>query len=457
MILAILACLCFDEIPKALIELERFRKSIVRADISWERTDYRGSFVPGVPKRYRAAYSENEMAFFANGTYDPEGSENGITAWTEDGEPVPDSRYANLATAQNRWAFKSDQMLATLWNSPPKPDEKESDIRVLGLMPLPDFTIDISKSLRGFDEEPARTYRESMEGGLHVVECKFPGADGKYVWYIDPEKNWSCVRAQAIVGGVVRSECVTQCQKTESGVWFPASVDYYAANMEPLVHIDVTSAKINTPDLPHRLTPDFIGLGSCMQVVVADTPGTTGQVMKYVADGKLATLDEYGELLRAGKTAVDPRMIKRDEERQRERVEFSTAEHARTERSKKLAETAATQPDDEWEHYTAAFIRKFGLDAEQSQKAMSALLICQQRRDRYLKSRESMLAEIGKELLTTRDSDKRKSIAARLQLLNRPVDEIFEKQLKPRLEKIPTRKQRQDAGAPDQPAAQRGP
>lgn len=452
-----LAFMVLDDFPRALVELERARASIVRADISWERTDYRGSFVPGIPKRYRSAYSENEFAFFADGTYDPDGVENGITAWREDGEPIRESRYANLSTATNRWAYRSDPMLATLWTAPPSAGERDSDIRLLGLLPLPEFNSDLSKLLRGSKEGPTRTYRESVVDGLRVVECIFPITDEKYVWYIDPNKDWNCVRSQTVVRGVVTAESVTQCQKTEGGTWFPASVDYYAANMEPLVHIDVTSARINTPDLPRQLTPEFIGLGSCMQVVVADPSGKTGEVMKYVADGKLATLEEYGELLRSGKTAVDPRMIKRDEERRREREELATAENARTERAKKLAETAATQPSDEWEEYTATFIRKFNLDANQAQKAMGALLICQQRRDKYLKSRESMLAEIAKELLATRDADRRKAIETRLQLLNRPVDEIFEKQLKPRLEKIPSRKQRQDAGDQDQPAARREP
>ncbi len=104
-----------------------------------------------------------------------------------------------------------------------------------------------------------------------------------------------------------------------------------------------------------------------------------------------------------------------------------------------------------WEKYVEDFIARYQLDDAQQQQARSILDDCKQRADQYLQSKKSTMeridADLGKLKASKDKSDgkRRTSQISKLteqqQKLRAPVDEIFEKQLKPRLDRIPTRSQ----------------
>lgn len=434
------------DLPRALLQMERSRERIVRAEIIWERTDYRGSFVPGVPKLNRSGFTENEVAYFADGTFGSDIVPDGTNGWTEDGDPVPNTRDSMLTGSDGVWSLMTDQFVAQRWNTP-KGAPRSPDVRLIGLMPIPNLSMDLAKQLRGDGDAYRREFKEAEVDGIHVVECEFPESGSKYVWHIDPAKDWNCVRSQFIVKDRVIAESLSEYQRSEDGTWFPLSVDYFAADMELLSHIEVTSCRINTPDLPKVLTPEFIGLGPGF-LVMRNEPDGSSKPMKYVRDGRLATMDEFLELSRRGEVETDARLGIIEERARRAQAERAAASAALEARANERLATPSSQPVDEWEVYTYEFIRRFELDRDQSQRAVLVLLQCQQRRDAYLKSRESTLADLGKEMLLLPQGDARASAERRLAALRRPIEEIFERQLKPRLEKLPTRKQRDALGGP---------
>jgi len=110
-----------------------------------------------------------------------------------------------------------------------------------------------------------------------------------------------------------------------------------------------------------------------------------------------------------------------------------------------------SRPESEWEAYTRQFIRTYRLDDEQAQRASSILRDCQERANAYLSAHKDQLEQLRQRVALTVDGDPRQ----RLDVLNalgrersellRPLDEIFAKQLKPRLEKLPTSAQRRAA------------
>lgn len=440
------------DFPRALVELEKTRAAIRRADIAWERTDFRNSFVPGVPKQYRSAFTENESALIADGTVACEGTPGGVTAWTADGEPVVDSRFASLTTPESRWTFESDYLMGKVWDKP-NPADRQMDVRVIGLMPLPIFDSDPETVLRQVGAGHAHSFTETVVDGIHVVELVLSGGDSKYVWHIDPAKGWNCIRAQAISKGAVIAESLTEYSQTDNGVWFPASVDYYGKSMEPLVRIDVNSAKINSSDLPSKLTPESIGFGSCMQVIRVHPDGKSGDIMKYVADGRIESPEEYSKLLKTGATSVDPRLVEFDRKRREASERRNQEEEALARKAKVKGEAIATQPADEWERYVAEFLVKHDCDVDQRQRAMLILLQCQERRETFLRTRERDLAELGKELVSADDPQRKNEVERRLGILRLPLQEIFERQLKPRPEKLLTRKQRAAQASASEPPA----
>jgi len=113
--------------------------------------------------------------------------------------------------------------------------------------------------------------------------------------------------------------------------------------------------------------------------------------------------------------------------------------------------SSGKKSESEWEKYVREFIVKYQLNDEQTQKANAVLEDCQAQADRYLKSQESQIARIDKqldELKKSKDKNKSKNVAKLTEQRNRlkePVQRIFDQQLKPRLERLPTRAQRRAA------------
>jgi hypothetical protein len=107
---------------------------------------------------------------------------------------------------------------------------------------------------------------------------------------------------------------------------------------------------------------------------------------------------------------------------------------------------------DEWEQYVQQFIQRYALTEEQASRANKILKSCQSQRDRLMRNRAEQLERLNRqeEALRTSSDNPNKAkeqaeITAQRAKLMAPIDSIFDKQLKPRLEKIPTRAQREAA------------
>jgi len=105
----------------------------------------------------------------------------------------------------------------------------------------------------------------------------------------------------------------------------------------------------------------------------------------------------------------------------------------------------------QWEAYVREFIQRYQLDEAQSQKAYAILRECQDQARGYMSRRRADFDRLDERLKSiNNEPDKTKALQEiqqqRLKLLE-PVGRIFEKQLKPRLERLPTRAQRQAAEA----------
>ena len=109
------------------------------------------------------------------------------------------------------------------------------------------------------------------------------------------------------------------------------------------------------------------------------------------------------------------------------------------------------QPESAWEKYVREFIAKYQLNDEQTQKANAVLEDCQAQAERYTIGRKEQLEKLDKqiaELKKSKDKNKNKRLSElneKRKSLMDPLDRIFEQQLKPRLERLPTRAQRRAA------------
>lgn len=114
------------------------------------------------------------------------------------------------------------------------------------------------------------------------------------------------------------------------------------------------------------------------------------------------------------------------------------------------------EPESRWEQYTREFIERYKLDPGQTQKALDILKDCKEQAASVLRSKAAQIEALDKRIealkgATGGDAKERGKAMTELTetrgKLVEPLDRIFEKQLKPRLEKLPTRAQRQAAEA----------
>ncbi|MGE0481753.1 MAG: hypothetical protein AB7Q17_14905 [Phycisphaerae bacterium] len=119
----------------------------------------------------------------------------------------------------------------------------------------------------------------------------------------------------------------------------------------------------------------------------------------------------------------------------------------------KMAAARGGQNASEWENYVKQFIERYKLNPEQAEKANQVLKACQDQAESPRRTAERRGADLDLKIAALQGS-KDPGAAAQLQKLNEekaklsePITRIFERSLKPRLERIPTHAQRRDAEA----------
>lgn len=154
---------------------------------------------------------------------------------------------------------------------------------------------------------------------------------------------------------------------------------------------------------------------------------------------------------------VRSRMQEIRERHRRNRGASESKPPAEAKRPARATKQANENFESEWEKYVREFIEKYQLDDAQKQRAELILSSCQKQAASYMAKRKSMLEQLArreKELNELDDSDehvkKQKSeklaeIKQQREKIFEPLTQIFERQLKPRLDKLPTPDQRQAA------------
>lgn len=129
------------------------------------------------------------------------------------------------------------------------------------------------------------------------------------------------------------------------------------------------------------------------------------------------------------------------------------AEAARNARNAKTTaqKTPGHDYEGEWDKYVQDFIVRYSLDESQRQKADAILADCKEQANRYMSGKKSDFERLDareKELQASKEKSKSADLSELTktrQKLREPIGQVFERQLKPRLEKIPTRAQRKEA------------
>lgn len=215
--------------------------------------------------------------------------------------------------------------------------------------------------------------------------------------------------------------------------------------------------EFNRPDDPQDLTPDMIGIEPGMRMIVAENADNDSESMYWDGRGVI-TQTEMQARVASGQMQYGPSV----------REELTREREGRT--SQPIFDVEPEPPGMEqggraresfeslWERYTREFIQKYKLNTDQTSRAWTILHSCQALAQRYLLAHAADLSNLEHRLSENKDEQQtaqtREKLRKEREKQSRRIQDIFERQLKPRLEKLPTGAQRE---AVERPASDKKP
>lgn len=440
------------EPPAALRAFESARKALNSGRVEWSALP-EGDEARAL--RFVSRYASNgDMIFERHG--DSEG-------WTvrnpDTGEGF--SRYPHFYMIDEKavWSHRDWTMHVNRW----EPDGQEGpwdnrikDVRALGAYVTSNSLEHKTglASIWGRDDDPVESWDELQHGDLHIVTGHTRGG-ARITWHVNAERGWNAERIEYDTGYGLW-EAVSTLQEY-GGAWFPAETRYYQDGklQEAVV---VRSASFNVPDDPQRFSLADIAVEPGTHIVAQNRPNISGPDSATWNGEQIVKLSEWLEDRRTGRRDFGPKF---KEWRRLGRSPYSTPEEVAAVKlgNRELTTHAVMRRHAGlWERYVRDFIERYKLLDEQKQRAWAVLLECRNEADAVIDRHRPRLTELISKMLAAKEqgeADKERELTAQIKKLRAPVDDIFEQQLKPRLEKLPTRAQRKAAedAAASQPAA----
>ncbi|MFH1747324.1 MAG: hypothetical protein ABIG44_09810 [Planctomycetota bacterium] len=454
--------------PAALDRLVAGRAALHTGRLRLSVTDYQRAAKKGWPVRtiYHTARFADERRIWVN-----HGDDEGVVALDTAGQP------SAIHGRQARYRFeapseiyeRSENALSQVLGMRRNPSLCD-DVRTLGVH-AGRVQLDIFDAVwRDLARNPvAPKFDWWEEGGLHLVRVR-RSVDTVTYW-LDPERDWSAVkvRQEHDAGGWNESRSALERQ---DGAWFPVAVEYYSSayrdGREPASVVQVLEASFNRADHPQELTVHDIGLEPGMDATLVELDGTTVHG-KWDGQGVVDAMEFFRRLNR-GEIAEGPNLRREVAKRgsitadeatrifgKGRKIDVALLASLDLETLTELRRGTDLDPEALWEAYVRRFIQRYRLNAEQSAKALAILRDCQERARRILAARRPEIERLERRLETaavsgkTKDEKTAAKLKQRRQELRTEIENIFSEQLKPRLDRLPTREQRTAVEAPPTP------
>lgn len=448
------------DFPPALREAAERRHSLPPMVVDWYVSE--DANLPGHIFHYGASYAKNGDLLL-----DAQGDQEGWV-WFDGRGPVHRFPHRYLQNSDGVFAHARTTITIETWKrgvgDPPPQEVGIRDVRWIGLSPFPaqmpqaghlyTWPIEFPDPVTWASAKTDCTWSEERHDSQVHVRAEFPGG-AKIVWTLESDKDLYPSRIVAEGRGQV-FECAITLAKTQ-GHWFPQDVSYSLDGQPFQSH---WIADVSFPASASE-TYGLRDLGAEPGFNVSEhTPGTEIRMWDGERDVSLA---EWDKLLESGKRKPGPAVIERARNLHRDNPYWTDEQRAEFRRkhdeSFEPQAKAPSEPLGPWRKYTLDFIVRFQLDSDQRQKAMQILKECEELGQKHLDKVASELADVQRELSSVADSKSRDAASRSQEKLSRllkPLDEIFETRLVPKLDTLPTRAQRAKAPpAASKPAASR--
>lgn len=394
------------------------------------------------------------------------GTATGVTGHTEGGVPLYGLESARLVTPEGEWSRYQRSISGEL-NARDASHARVGllDVRSIGFVPNSLCqTYSPQGCLENLDELLGCNGVEMSEKTLDDVPCveaRCPDGMKRLVWKFDARSPGVLKRVEDWRADRMVAAVEMEYQRV-GATTLPVKVVTFGQNEQVMGVTELAYRNVDSPAIPERLTPAHIGflVGSPVHV-----RGDGASRRMLWAGDRLVTQDEYNDLKTRGLVEDDPQVVAWlarakargpiDPSKQTlntvdvygkpstEPIIIPRPDAAWRHRITPLLK--APDEADEWSKYVETFIRKFKLDEDQATRCRHFLKEALERRGQYLRSRRGPLERLAvRECKTTGDA---RLALEELTVILRPVERMFE-ELKARLEKIPTRKQRADVVGP---------
>lgn len=439
--------------PSALLALEESRRSGVMSGIvQW---DVWPEGLEALSLSYVSRYARNGDRIFEN-----RGDKDG---WTEFDPATKRGRHKYpklyMSNGDGYWQYDETTLscgFAKRSGAAPRWLEQMRDIRYIGISPTSgSLHADVGFDIIYGEQRPHELVgwqQEKNKDGDYIVTAEYKSGM-KVIWQIDPQRGWNAEGVAVEADGRTVREVVCSLRKF-GNTWLPETATYYR-NGEVTEIIRIKTARLNEPGDPAGFTGNDLGLEPGINLVAQNFPVKLGKPPIWNGDA-IAEWDDWVRDVKAGVRQWGPKY-----QRANRREPFTSPYD--TESMRRAREISALKRSRQaklgvyrglWQRYVEDFVKQFRLNEEQSQKAHQVLKSCQARAKDIQARKQAEFSRVMTELEAARKSSDRgkvKDLQNKLKEMREPIDRIFREQLKPRLEKLPTRAQRKAAekNAPD--------
>ncbi|MBU0638265.1 MAG: hypothetical protein KKB50_05320 [Planctomycetes bacterium] len=306
----------------------------------------------------------------------------------------------------------------------------------------------------------AASWEEEQLGDMHKVTATYELGQ-KTIWYINPEKGWNAERIEFKIGDEVIHEVVCSL-KQHGDVWLPETADYYDRG-KLVESIRVKSAVLNEPDDPKRFTLADMGVEPGSSISPQHRPVKMGEGLIWNGED-ICSRKQWDADVKSGKRQWGPTLRMRNAGETYDRPYETEEQRLRREMAMLTISIrgAMQRHESMWARYVRQFIERYKLNEDQAQQAQTLLKKSQERARQIVTRKRAVWTSLEAQLAHAREQgqkDKVRELVIRIDELRAPIDLIFRNQLKPGLERLPTRAQRRAAEqrASTQPAAAKKP
>lgn len=426
----------------------------------WSKTDIR--CIRHAPEEYSGPRQFGFTSVGGDHLQTDFGDEEGVVIRNEQGEAI-ESGFGpvySLRRGGELWYYKDGDVHADLFEG--VGPLTSIDARSFGVYCAPHVGTLEDAIIRPFGMGQTVEYTQRAEGNGEVIIAR--NGDKEMAWHFDDASAGAPSKVVYTEAGRIMAESRSVLGKYDNRT-FPTRIEYYKfgyrGGVEPFNVMEIQSLDVNSPNTPNELNLEAIHIDAGINVTIRQEGAPDKVEMRRWTGTRFATLEEANDAERKGVWISGPHVLaNRQRARDLMKMREESGQRAPTVAGDAGATSKRITVDDRppslaanvisgWEAYTRRFIARYRLNGDQTDQALRLLRNCESEAQEWIQRHPDDYDQYENTIARMRAGERGASATGgemdrlRAKLLE-PLDDIFERTLKPRLNAIPTTQQRRN-------------